>query len=233
MGIAAVMKLAGRYAWRNHMYLFVWLCAVVLPAALQLVAGVHDETRDYLGYYYGGISLYMFFVMTYSFGTVFVAYYVVGGMRKAGTLDVLRVSRIRPWEVVTGLFLVLQRVLLPPLLVFLPGILIYTRWFVSDGFLANEPLSLILGMALIIVLNEIIITGVVCLGLFRNEAPWALVAVVMAVLLIVLPVTTIWVMRWPVWAFAVMILGIAGLVWGAAILRVASLWRAQVQPPRE
>jgi len=227
------MKLVGRHARRNYLYLFAWLCAVVLPVVLQVVAGAQDETRDYLGFYYGGISLYLFFVLTYGFGTVFVSFYAISTLRKAGTLDVLRISRVQPWEVVTGVFLVLQRVLLPPLLVFLPGFLVYTRWFVPDGFLAGESLWLLLGMALVIVLNEIILAGIVCLGLFRDEAPWALISVVVMLVLIIMPIFLLWILRWPVWAFATLMLGITGLIWSAAILRVGALWRAQVQPLRE
>lgn len=227
------MKLVERHARRNYLYLFAWLCAVVLPAVLQVVAGIQEEMRYSLGPYYGAISLYLSFVMTYGFGTVFVSYYAITVLRKAGTLDILRISRVQPWEVVTGVFLVLQRVLLPPLLVFLPGFLAYTRWFEADGFLSGESIWLLLGMALVIVLNEIILTGIVCLGLFRDEAPWALISAVAMLVLTALPIILMWIFRWPVWAFAVLMLGITSLIWYAAILRVAALWRAQVQPLRE
>jgi hypothetical protein len=81
--VSAIVKLADRSARRNHLYLFAWLCALAVPAGLQLLASTIDEVREYLAYYHGPISLYMFFAMTYGFATVFVSYTSSAGCAKA------------------------------------------------------------------------------------------------------------------------------------------------------
>jgi len=73
-------------AGRNNLYLFAWLCAVALPLVLQWLSGTLPEVKDYLGYYYGWFSLFMFFALTYGFGAVFVAFYQISSYHKAARL---------------------------------------------------------------------------------------------------------------------------------------------------
>lgn len=230
MGLSAIVKLANRSARRNHLYLFAWLCALVVPAGMQLLAATVDEMRDQLAYYYGPISLYMFFAMTYGFATVFVSYYVVSGLRRAGTLDVLRVTQARPWDVVAGVFLTLELVLAPPLLVFALGFTAYLLLFEPDSFILGSPWWMLIGMGLIALLNQIILALVPCLALFRREALMALLAAVLVLVLNLAPIVLLYAMALPAWAYLLAMLGLTGLLLATATLRVSRLWPPQRRP---
>src|SRR5690349_12616431 len=106
-----------RMALRNNLYLFAWLCAIGLPLGLQLMSWLNEDVRDYLGNYFGIFSLYIYFTMTYGIAAVFVGYYQTSSFRRAGTLDMLRISQMRPSEMLAGVFASLELVLLPPMLV--------------------------------------------------------------------------------------------------------------------
>jgi len=230
VGLSAIIKLADRSARRNHLYLFAWLCAIAVPVGLELLATAIEEVRDYLAYYRGPLSLYMFFAMTYGFATVFVSYYVVGGLRKGGTLDLLRVSGARPWEVVTGVFLTLQRILAPPLIVFALGFTAYLLLFAEESFLLGGSGWLVFGMGVLVLFNQMILALLPCLALFRREEPLALLAAVLVLPLNALPVILLYVMALPVWAYALLMLGILGLLFGTSILLVGRLWPPQRRP---
>ena len=152
-------------ATRNHLFLFAWLCAIVVPVALQWLSGTLEEVRDYLAYYYGPLSLYMFFAMSFGFCTVFVSFYQISGCRRAGTVDLLRVSGVKPWEVLSGVILQLQVVLLPPLLGFLALFMV----IVSTSSERSQFLSLgwlvLFGTAINFIINEIMLVGLICLAM--------------------------------------------------------------------
>lgn len=230
MGISAIIKLADRSARRNHLYLFAWLCAIVVPVGLQLISGTMDELRDYLAYYFGAISLYMFFAMTFGFGTVFVSYYVVGGMRKAGTLDLLRVAGGKPWEVSLGVFLTLQKILVPPILVFAAGFVAYMLLFVKESFLLGQPWWQLLGMGAVILFNEMILALIPCLALFRREALLSLLAAILVLPLNALPVIMFMGMRVPFWAYLLVQTGFVALLMAWSMFAVGRLWPAQKLP---
>lgn len=230
MDVSAIVKLADRSARRNHLYLFAWLCAVAVPLGLQLLASSVEDVREYLAYYHGPISLYMFFAMTYGFGTVFVSYYVVSGLRQAGTLDLLRVSGARPAEVVAGVFLTLERVLAPPLFIFALGFAGYLLLFARDSFLLGGSWWLLSGMGLVVLLNQIILALLPCLALFRREALLALLAAVLVLPLNALPVFLLYGLGLPIWAFLLILTGLAGLLLGTATLSVGRLWPPQRRP---
>ncbi|GEM_PF-1993068 len=225
------MQLGAKMAGRNHLYLFAWLCATAVPVALQVIAGVTEEVRDYLAYYYGPLSLFMFFAMTYGFAAVFVGYYLVGGYRRKGSLDCLRVARIRPWEIVIGAFLAMQRVLVPPLVVFALGFGAYLFALPEEGFIARDP-WLILGFVLLFACNEAIVCGLLLTGLFRRESIAALLAAALSLVLNILPVTLVYMLGWPVWAFGLMLLGILAGLLALATAMVGRLWPAQRMPLR-
>lgn len=220
------MQLGAKMAGRNHLYLFAWLCALALPVALQVIAGVTEEVRDYLAYYFGPVSLFMFFAMTYGFAAVFVGYYLVGGYRRKGSLDCLRVARIRPWEVVAGAFLAMQRVLVPPLVVFAIGFGVYLFALPEEGFITRDP-WLVAGVGLLFLANESIVCALLLTGLFRRESIAALLAAVLSLLLNILPVTLVYMLGWPIWAFALMLLGIL-----AGLLMLASAMVGRLWPPQ-
>jgi len=227
VGILAIIKFGHRQAQRNFLYLFAWLCATVVPVGLQLVSGTIDEVRDYLAYYFGALSLYMFFAMTYGFGAVFVSYYLVGGFRKAGTLDLLRVSGASPVEVVVGVVLSLQRVLLPPLIVFSAGFIVYLQVFQRDSFISDQPWYALAGMGLVILLTELILSSLPVLGLFRQEAALALIASILVLPLNAAPIIILYALGMPLWAFLLIMIGLAGLVIGGSMLMTARLWPPQ------
>ncbi|MBN2082187.1 hypothetical protein JW859_08255 [bacterium] len=227
MGISAIIKFGHRQAQRNYLYLFAWLCATVVPVGLQLISGQIDEIRDYLAYYFGALSLYMFFAMTYGFGAVFVSYYLVGGFRKAGTLDLLRVSGASPVEVVGGVILALQRVLVPPLIAFSAGFIVYLQFFQRESFISDQPWYALAGMGVVILLTELILSSLPVLGLFRQEAALALIASILVLPFNALPIVILYALGLPLWAFLLLMTGLAGLIIGGAVLLTARLWPPQ------
>jgi len=224
------MKFGGRLAQRNFLYIFAWLCATVVPLLLQLMAGLIEEVRDYLAYYYNDISLYMFFAMTYGFASVFVSYYIVGGYRLAGTLDVLRMTRVKPWEITTGVIYAILKVIVPPMIVFVVGFGAYLMLFTRDNMISNQPWWILTGMAILVMVNMVILSMIPCLGIFRRISLLALLGVVLVLPLNALPVLLVFVLKWPVWAYSlVMLLAVAALYAGSVTL-VARTWPAQPKP---
>jgi hypothetical protein len=219
-------------AGRNNLYLFAWLCAVVLPLALQWISSALPEVKDYLGYYYGWFSLYMFFALTYSFGTVFVSFYQISGYHKAGTLDLLRVSGISPRDVLLGAFLQLELILAPPLAGFALVLLAYGAWtaFIGTG---DEPAfaglswDMIIGGALMMLVNQALLGALQCLGLYRREAPLALASALLVLPFNALPVLAIMVLHLPVLIFVLLMLIVLTLVLWAAERNLARLWPPQ------
>ncbi len=219
-------------AGRNNLYLFAWMCAVVLPLALQWISGSLPDVKDYLGSYYGWFSLYMFFALTYSFGTVFVSFYQISGYHKAGTLDLLRVSGIRPRDVLLGAFLQLELILAPPLAGFALVLLAYGLWtsLVGDSAepaFAGMSWEMIIGGALMMLINQALLGALQCLGLYRREAPLAVASAVLVLPFNALPVIAIMVLHLPVLLFACIMLLVLGLVLWAAERNLARLWPPQ------
>jgi hypothetical protein len=230
----AVIKHGRRMAGRNNLYIFAWLCAVVLPAVLQWLSGQVVEVRDYLGSYYGWFSLYMFFALTYGFGVVFVAYYQVSGYHKAGTLDLLRVSGIRPREVLSGVFLQLQMILIPPLLGFALVLVGYSLVVSLLSLTQEQPLAglgggLVVGGAAVMLFNQALLCAWQLLGLYRREAPFALAsAVVLVPLLNAGPVIAFMVLHVPIPVYILMMLVLLGLLLWVGEFSLARMWPAQV-----
>ena len=219
-------------AGRNNLYLFAWLCAVALPLALQWLSGSLPEVVDYLGNYYGWFSLYMFFALTYGFGVVFVSFYQISSYHKAGTLDLLRVSGIRPWEVLLGAFMQLELILVPPLLGFALVLAAYGLGASFLGSAAEQPLrgisgGIAVGGALSMLLNQALLAAWQCLGLFRREAPLALSGALFVLPLNALPVVMIMVLHAPVIVLVLMMLALLALLLWIAERGLARLWPPQ------
>ena len=214
-------------ARRNHLFLFAWLCATVVPAGLQIISGTMDEIRSYLAYYYGELTLYMFFIMTYSFATVFIAFYVTSGFRRSGSLDLLRVSAVRPWEVAAGIQLELQKILLPPLALFSVAFLVYAGLGRQDSFISGQSWWLLGGMVVLLWFNFTVLTLITSLGLFRREAPWALLASVLVLPFNALPVLLLYVLKLPPWLYALMMLALLAVLALVNVGAVARLWPPQ------
>jgi hypothetical protein len=223
----AVFHLGARMARRNHLYLFAWLCAVGLPGLLQVIAGQVQDVRDYLGEYYGVATLYMFFAMTFGFGTIFVSYYQANGYRRAGTLDLLRTSGLAPGAVLGGVFLQLQQVLVPPLVAALLGLFIYLR--VSPparGWLSGFSLADGLAFGLVLLLIQAVLGTVPLLGLFRRSEGLTLLSLLLVLPLNIMPLIL---QRWLRVSAGYIVLGLLGTL---ALALLAALWNlSRLWPP--
>lgn len=227
MEIDGILKMGRRMAARNNLYLFAWLCAIGLPLGLQLLSWVNEDVRIYLGNYFGVFSLYIYFTMTYGIATVFVGYYQTSSFRRAGTLDMLRISRMRPLEVLSGVFLSLEQVLIPPLLTAVLAMLGYLLVAGVDMGQARLGWFDVLGALLMQGLNQLVLCLLSLQGLLRNEAPFGLLAFMLVLPLNTLPVVLIYVLHLPQWVYLLtLLLGLAALMY-SALLRVSRLW-----PPR-
>jgi hypothetical protein len=188
----AVYRLGQRMAQRNNLILFAWLCAIVLPAVLQLIAGLNEDVRSFLDTYYGLPSLYIFFVMCYGFATIFVSYYQANGYRKAGTLDLLRAANFSPLAVLAGAFLQLQTVLVAPLLTFVAVVGIYAALDPQ----ARSPFGRVtvgdlLVFAVLQLLVQAVLASIPLASLFRRGELVALLSMLLVMPLNALPVLTL------------------------------------------
>jgi len=183
-----LVRLGQRMARRNNLALFAWIAAILLPIALQLIAGMEEEVRQYLDQYYGPFTLYFFFVMTYGFAVVFVCFYQLSAYRRQGTLDMLRVSRLTPYEVLRDAYLQLQYILLPPILGFVLVFSVYLLLTPERAMLAGFGGGTIIGGLLNVVLTELLLCAVVCLGLLRSEAGLAALAALLVMPLNIAPI---------------------------------------------
>jgi hypothetical protein len=211
-------------ATRNNLYLFAWLCALAVPWGLQLLAAADDDILSYMGDYYGPFSLYMFFTMTYGFATVFVSYYLVGGLRRAGTLDMLRVSRITPWEVVLAVWLELQLVLVPPVLAFMAGFAVYSFIYDPARQLSGIGSAAVAGGALMMVLNQSALSALMCNALYRQEYMLALVAAVLVLPLNAGPVVLVYMLDLPVLVYLALLIGLVAVCLLLAWNNLRRMW---------
>jgi hypothetical protein len=186
--MSAMQRLGQRMAARNNLGLFAWVAAVLLPCALQLIAGMQEEVRSYLEQYYGPFTLYFFFVMTYGFATIFVCFYQLGSYRRQGTLDMLRIARMTPWEVLRDVFLQLQRVLLPPILGFAVVFTVYTLFMSDRTQIMGFGRTAFIGGVLNVVLTEMLLCAIICTGLLRNEAALSLLSAFLVLPLNIAPI---------------------------------------------
>jgi hypothetical protein len=220
----AVYNLGRRMAQRNNLVLFAWLCGVMLPLILQVLAGVTEDVRQYLDNYYGLPSLYIFFVMCYGFATIFVSYYQANGYRKAGTLDLLRVARFEPLAVLAGAFLQLQALLVPPLLAFLAGITLYAvlvpaarSWFGSLGLLEVAVFALLQALV------QAVLCSIPLVSLFRRGEVLALLSMLLVMPVNALPLLTLRLNAAIVLAVMLaMLCALLGLAW----FNLRSMWPA-------
>jgi len=184
----ALYRLGQRMAARNNLTLFAWIAALVLPAGLQLIAGMQEEVREYLAGYFGPFTLYFFFVMTYGFAAIFVCFYQLSAYRRQGTLDMLRISRLTPWQVLRDVFVQLQQTLLPPIAGF--GIIFTAYLMLSPerGMISGlGGGTLALGI-LNVVLSEMLLCAIICLGLLRGEAVLSAISAVLVLPLNIAPI---------------------------------------------
>ena len=220
-------------ARRNNLYLFAWLCAIVLPLGLQWMAGSMEDVRDYLSYYYGPLSLWMFFSLTYGFATVFVSYYLVSGYRRAGTLDLLRVSGLKPWQVSGGIFAQTQLVLVPPILGFA---VLYTGYLLTQdlqSFLGEARWSQIAGFAISMLLNELLLAAIPCLVIYRREGLVALVALLFVPAANALPIVLLYALHWPLWIYLPLLVAIIAGLLALSTWNLARLWPPQHSAARQ
>lgn len=216
----------------NNLYLFAWICAIILPLALQLIVTNVQDVRDYLGDYLGLPTLFFFFTSTYGFATVFVCYYQLGSLRRAGTLDLLRVSRLLPQDALIGVFTQLQVLLAPPVLGFILLLAVFSslqaRQGPQAGFVAS--LDLIAAIVLGMLLNQAILCALQLCGLFRSEALLAAGALLLSFVLNTAPVIVLFVMGAPWWAYLLTQLMLLALLLALALRNLRRLWPPSVLP---
>lgn len=224
-GISGMMKLGRAMARRNNLYLFAWICAIFLPGALQLLAGGMEEVRDYLGNYFGLLSLYIFFTMTVGIGASFSAYYLFSCYRRTGSLDLLRISRLSPATALAGAFAEQIRIVFPPVLLASLSLLAYAGVGVLRGGVGGFGVGDMLGAFLLQSLNILLICAIAAQGFMRNEAPWALLAFMFVLPLNTLPVLLIYVRKVPAPLYVAGALVLLSLLLLSAWWRAAWVWR--------
>jgi hypothetical protein len=229
----AIALLGRRMARRNYLYLFAWLCALAVPLGLQALAGTVDEARDSLAGYYGAMSLYMFFALTYGFASVFVAYYQTGAYRRAGALDILRLTQASPAQIVLGAFYQLEHILLPPQLAFMLLFLSYIEFFSADRFLRDAGLLQIIAFALVMVLNQALLAAIQLIALFRREETFALLCAVLVLPLNAGMIAVTMIFHVPGWAYLLILAAAAAGALALAWLYVRALWPPQLAPLRD
>jgi len=82
-------------------------------------------------------------------------------------------------------------------------------------------------MGLVILLTELILSSLPVLGLFRQEAALALIASILVLPLNAAPIIILYALGMPLWAFLLIMIGLAGLVIGGSMLMTARLWPPQ------
>lgn len=223
----AVHRLGWRIASRNNLPLFAWLCALAVPWGLQLLCYGIEDLRVYLGAYFGSISVYMFFTMTFGFAAIFISYYLAGYYRRAGTLDMLRVTRLEPRELLSGVGIVILRMIGPPLGTFFLVFISYAMLVDRYSFLADEPWWVFVGLALVSFTNNLILATIPLLGFYRLEAPWSLLATIIVLPLNTLPVILVYMLEVPAALYFLGLVVLLATVLVGAWLLIRSLW-----PPR-
>lgn len=224
-GFRGMLKLGQVMARRNNLYLFSWICAVFLPGALQLLAGGMEEVRDYLGNYYGVLSLYIFFTMTVGIGASFSAYYLYSCFRRTGSLDLLRVSRLSPAAALAGASSELLRIIFPPVVFASLALAAYTGIATLQGGSGIFSVGDMLGAFLLQSLNILILCAIAAQGFMRNEAPWALLAFLMVLPLNTLPVLLIYVRKVPASTYILAELLVLVILSWLAWQRACSVWQ--------
>jgi hypothetical protein len=224
----AVFHLGQRMAWRNNLFLFAWLCALVVPLVLQLIAGLVEEFRHELAGWYGVPSLYMLFTMTYGFATVFISYYQASGYRKAGTIDLLRVASFRPAAVLWGAFWQLQVILGPPVIAFCAGLVIYAQFDkLGPGWLRElRPLDA-LAVLVLLLLIQALLSSIPLTGLFKRGEILALVCLPVVLPLNLAPMFLSQSRGWAGLVALSTMLGLLLLTLGGAWLRLQRMWPPQ------
>jgi hypothetical protein len=124
--------------------------------------------------------------MTYGFATIFVCFYQLSSYRRQGTLDMLRIAQLTPWEVLRDVFIQLQRVLLPPIAGFIVIFLAYSQW--APEQLSGFGRATVAGGLLGVILTEMLLCAIVCLGLLRTEAALSALAALLVLPLNVAPI---------------------------------------------
>ena len=223
----AIALLGRRMARRNHLYLFAWLSALLVPTGLQVVAGSVEDIRDWLVGYYGPLTLYMFFALAYGFACVFVAYYQTGAYRRTGALDMLRVTRANPAQVVLGAFYQIEHVLVPPQIAFMTLFMIYARFFSADRFLVDAGVFQVLAFASVLILSQMLLAALQLTSLFRREETTALLCAVLVLPLSSGMIAFTMIARLPAWLYLVFITVATAALLAVAWHNVRVLWPPQ------
>jgi hypothetical protein len=165
--------------------------------------------------------------MTFGFAAIFISYYLAGYYRRAGTLDMLRVTRLEPRELLSGVGIVILRMIGPPLGTFFLVFISYAMLVDRYSFLADEPWWVFVGLALVSFTNNLILATIPLLGFYRLEAPWSLLATIIVLPLNTLPVILVYMLEVPAALYFLGLVVLLATVLVGAWLLIRSLW-----PPR-
>ena len=221
--------LAARIARTNHLGLFIWICALILPAGLQLYAGMDDDVRSWLDAYYGAITLFFFFTLTFGFATVFATYYLLGGIRRSGSLEALKLSGVQPGEIVDSVALGMLRMLAPPMLLFYAGLIVYALIADRNGFIGQAGTWQLVAFALVQLLNSALLVLFLLQFLYRGSefqsGILGLAAGMLAMVLNMLPIVSIVILGLPAWGYLLLVVATILLLRFSAIMNLKRLWR--------
>ena len=230
MGIDAMRLLVNRTARSNNLYIFAWVAALGLPWGMQLLAGSNDDVQSFMAGYYGSLSLFMFFGLTFGFSTVFVTFYIASSLRRAGTLDMLRVSGITPREVVLGYFWQLQWILVPPALGFMLVFAVYAALSSSSREVWTFGWQAIVGGAVSFLLSQAGLTALMGVMLFRREYLWSLLLLLLVLPVNFTPVILAYVLQLPMALVLLIYISLVAAALALAVRNVARLWPPSRNP---
>lgn len=173
----SLQMLFGRWSRSASYPLFAWLCILVLPIALNLIAGLNDEFRSSLGEYYGSISLFLMFQFSLGFSTLFLTTMHVTSVGRSELVEQLRLTTTGPADLIRATVRHLSWLLWPPAAAFLILVFGWMMFQAEQQFvfrMVNLDRALVfLALLAMAQLGSMLI---ICLGMGRNVFWFVLLA---------------------------------------------------------
>ncbi|MEP0814697.1 MAG: hypothetical protein HRF49_08555 [bacterium] len=177
--MGAVFRRNWLFAKRNNLVLMGWL---VPPACVLFnwLSSLADD--DVFGGVGAGVSRLQIFqpytvVMIYLFVNTLVSWlaatYVALKEGEPGSLDLIKLTGVRPGEVWAGHLATQAAIMLPQIFVFFAGLLIYNELFLAqtpEGMTLRNNLPLFASVILMNVINFLFISSLTLSGIFRLPA---------------------------------------------------------------
>ncbi|MCB1220460.1 MAG: hypothetical protein H7A35_14945 [Planctomycetales bacterium] len=157
---------------------FAWLCILVLPISLNILAGMLEEFRDSLGEYYGLFSLYMMFQFSLGLATLFLGTMLVTSISRSELVEQLRLTLVSPFQLLLATMRHLFSLLWPPSLAFFIGVTIWMFATSQQGMLLRVVgIGQLLVFVLLLACTQLITLLVITLGIERNIFGYVLAAI--------------------------------------------------------